>query len=95
MIFEVLFEILFLGIINYNNEEFFVVPEEMYIYIEVANSLNEVLFNRLKSVINLGEEVKLITLKGIKNRIDYKNKDLNFHRVLYHLYGLRFHAQNQ
>jgi hypothetical protein len=34
---EILFEIFYLGVVNYNNESFLIIPENAEIFIEVAN----------------------------------------------------------
>jgi hypothetical protein len=35
---EIIFEILYLGVVNYNNEKFLIIPENVYIYVEIANT---------------------------------------------------------
>lgn len=86
-IFEILFEILYLGILNYNSEEFFIIPENMCIYIEIGNSLKEFLFKKIERIIPLGR-VRLEVIKEIENRIDINNNDILFHRALFYLKGL-------
>lgn len=63
---------LYLGIINYNNEFYFVIPNNMIFYIEIANTYNNELFKKIYE--NLDPKMnKIIKLQSIRNSIDLDN----------------------
>jgi hypothetical protein len=49
---EILFEILYLEVLNYNNELICILPKNLYIFVEVANSMKNELKLKLNNILD-------------------------------------------
>jgi len=78
--------LLYLGLINSHSNNFFVVPENMFIFIEISNTLGDSLHKQVAEIL---QHVSTKELRGnILERIDFSNQDMNLKIAMHYLHGL-------
>ena len=75
LISQVFFELLFTGVLNYRSQILCPIPENILVFIEIANTFADTLLIKLNNVLEKLPKSKKI--EKIQDEIDYDCKNLN------------------
>jgi hypothetical protein len=79
---------LYLGILNFSNQILCIIPKNMEIYVEIANTFGDRLLEETNKI--LGNIKKVRKLERLRDEyLDYNNKNLPLEKVYFCLRGLK------
>ena len=87
LISQVFFELLFTGVLNYRSQILCPIPENILVFIEIANTFADTLLIKLNNI--LEKLPRSIKIEKIQDVMDYDCQNLNLKQTYFYLFGLQ------